>query len=221
MNKKILIIVAHPDDEVLWIWWTIQKHILNWFIVDIFLLSKPWNARQNEKEWELRLNNFKKVCLKLWINEIFYSDFPDTSFDTIKFLDIIKNIEEVLDLSKPDIVYTHFYNDLNIDHVIVSKATLTALRPFSRYNFVKKIFMFEVPSTTELSIWNDKFIPNYYEDIEKFIENKKKLFSLYETEIREYPHPRSFEWIEILSKYRWMNSWLKYAEAFILYRSIN
>ena len=96
MNKKILIITAHPDDEILWMWWTIQKYILDWFIVDIFLLSKPGNARQNEEEWELRLKNFKEVCLKLWINEIFYSDFPDTSFDTIKFLDIVKFIENVL-----------------------------------------------------------------------------------------------------------------------------
>lgn len=221
MNKKILIITAHPDDEVLWMWWTIQKYILDWFIVDIFLLSKPINARQNEEEWEIRLKNFKEVCLKLWINEIFYSDFPDTSFDSVRLLDLIKKIEEVLDISKPKTVYTHFYNDLNIDHGIVSKATLTALRPFWKYSFVKTIFMFEVLSTTELAIWKDTFIPNYYENIENFIENKKKIFSIYETEIREFPHPRSFEWIEVLAKYRWMESWLKYAEAFILYRNIN
>lgn len=219
MNKKILIITAHPDDEILWMWWTIQKYILDWFKVDIFLLSNPWNARW--KDESIRILNFQEVCNKLKINNVFYENYPDTSFDSIRFLDIIKSIENILDESKPEIVYTHFYNDLNIDHSIVSKATLTALRPFSRYNFVKKIFMFEVPSTTELSIWNDKFIPNHYENIEEFIEDKKKIFSLYETEIREYPHPRSFEWIEILSKYRWMNSWLKYAEAFILYRSIN
>jgi len=219
MNKKILIITAHPDDEILWMWWTIQKYILEWFKVDIFLLSKPWNARW--KDESIRILNFQEVCNKLKINNVFYENYPDTSFDSVRFLDIIKSIENILDESKPEIVYTHFYNDLNIDHSIVSKATLTALRPFSRYNFVKKIFMFEVPSTTELSVWNDKFMPNHYENIEEFIEDKKKIFSLYETEIREYPHPRSFEWIEILSKYRWMNSWLKYAEAFILYRSIN
>ncbi|MDD2907738.1 MAG: PIG-L family deacetylase [Candidatus Gracilibacteria bacterium] len=221
MNKKILIITAHPDDEVLGMGGTIQKYILDGFIVDIFLLSKPINARQNEEEGEIRLKNFKEVCLKLGINEIFYSDFPDTSFDSVRLLDLIKKIEEVLDISKPKTVYTHFYNDLNIDHGIVSKATLTALRPFGKYSFVKTIFMFEVLSTTELAIGKDTFIPNYYENIENFIENKKKIFSIYETEIREFPHPRSFEGIEVLAKYRGMESGLKYAEAFILYRNIN
>lgn len=218
MNKKILIITAHPDDEVLWMWWTIQKYILDWFIVDIFLLSNPWNARG--KDESIRILNFQEVCNKLKINNIFYENYPDTSFDTIRFLDIVKSIENVLDESKPEIVYTHFYNDLNIDHSIVSKATLTALRPFSKYNFVKKIFMFEVLSTTELAI-GEKFIPNYYEDISDYIERKQEIFSIYDSEVRQYPHPRSLDWVKILAMYRWMKSWLKYAEAFILYRSIN
>lgn len=219
MNNKILIIISHPDDEILWMWWTIQKRIKEKFLVDILLLSKPWNAREtNEND---RLVDFKKVCDSLWINKIFYETFPDTSFDTIKFLNIVKSIEKVLDISKPDIVYTHYYNDLNIDHCITSKASLTALRPIERFNFVKKIFLFEILSSTELWIWNDKFSPNYYEDISNNIEEKVKLFNLYKSEVKKFPHPRCSEWIKTLAKYRWMESWLEYAEAFMLYRSIN
>jgi len=67
-------------------------------------------------------------------------------------LDIVRSIENVLDKSKPNIIFTHFYNDLNIDHVITSKALITAARPIEKYNFIKKIFLFEVSSSTELSI---------------------------------------------------------------------
>lgn len=218
MNKKILIVIAHPDDEILWVWWTIQKYILDGFIVDIFLLSSLWNARW--KNEDNRLIDFKNVCDKLWINEIFYENYPDTSFDTIKFLDIVKSIENILDKSKPNIIFTHYYNDLNIDHCITSKALITAARPIEKNNFIKKIFLFEVPSSTELSIW-EKFIPNYYVDITNYIEKKLELFTIYGSENREYPHPRSLIWLKTNAIYRWIESWLNYAEGFILYRAIN
>jgi len=221
MGNNVLIVAAHPDDELLWMWWTIAKLIANWDKVSILLLSKPGNARANNSEADLRLANFKTVSDMLWINNLYFESFPDTSFDSVSLLDIIKKIEEVLLIEKPDTVYTHFFNDLNIDHSITSKAVITALRPIEKYSFVKKIFLFEVLSSTELSIWNDKFISNYYENIEKFIDKKKKLLTIYESELRDFPHPRSIEGVEILAKKRWMDSWLKYAEAFMLYRWVN
>ena len=220
MNNKILLVISHPDDEVLGMWWTIQKLILEWKDISILLLSKPWNARNNDERKE-RLNNFEEVIKKIWINSAFYEDFPDTSFDSVKLLDIIQSIENIIDIVKPKIIYTHFYNDLNIDHCITSKAVITALRPIKKYSFVKKIYLFEVISSTELWIWSEKFIPNYYEDIEEYIEEKKNLLHIYKTELQEWPYPRSNESLEILAKYRWIESWLKYAEAFMLYRAIN
>jgi len=219
-NNKVLIIIAHPDDEILWMWWTIQKLIFNWKEVNILLLSKPWNARNNN-EWNERINNFKEVSKKLWINDIFYKDFPDTSFDSVRLLDIIQSIENIIDIIKPEIIYTHYYNDLNIDHCIVSKAVITILRPIRKFNFIKNIFLFEVLSSTELWIWLERFNPNVYENIENFIDSKKELLSIYKTEYQVSPYPRSLESIEILARYRWIESWLKYAEAFMLYRSIN
>lgn len=220
MKNNILIIVAHPDDEILWMWWTIKKMINNGNNISVLLLSKPWNARNNN-ESEIRLSNFKDVMYKLWINNLYYENFPDTSFDSLRLLDIIKKIEKIIELVKPDIVYTHFYNDLNIDHSITSKAVITALRPIKKFNFVKKIFLFEILSSTELSIWNDIFKPNYYENIEDSIDFKKDLMTIYSSELKFFPHPRSLNWIEILAKYRWMESWFEFAEAFMLYREIN
>jgi LmbE family N-acetylglucosaminyl deacetylase len=220
MNNKILIVIAHPDDEILWMWWTIQKLINEWKNINILLLSKPWNARSYENS-EIRLNNFRDIMKILWINNIFYENFPDTSFDSVRLLDIIQSVEKVVNIVKPEIVYTHFYNDLNIDHCITSKAVITALRPIKNNSFIKKIFLFEIPSSTELSVWLEKFIPNHYENIEENIENKKKLLSVYKSELQESPYPRSLDGVETLAKYRWLECWLDCAEAFILYRSIN
>lgn len=220
MNKKILIIIAHPDDELLSMWWTIKKLISSWKEISILLLSKPWNARI-EDNFNNRLEKFREVTQKLKISNLYFENFPDTSFDSVRFLDIIKRIEETLDIVKPEIVYTHFYNDLNIDHSITSKAVITALRPIEKYSFVKKIFLFEVSSSTELWIGNERFSPNYYEDISEFINNKVELLNLYKSEMRDFPHPRSKEWIETLAKYRWMESWIHFAEAFMLYRAVN
>jgi len=219
MKNKILIIIAHPDDEILWMWWTISKFINEWKKVGVLLLSNPWNARNNN-EWNLRLSHFKNVMSKLWIVDIYYNNFPDTSFDSIRLLDIIQVIEKVIYNFKPNIVYTHYYNDLNIDHCITSKAVITALRPIEKFNFVKKIFLFEILSSTELSV-GESFLPNYYENIKWFIDNKINLFDLYETECRNFPHPRSKKWILTLAQYRWMEVWLSYAEWFMLYRCIN
>jgi LmbE family N-acetylglucosaminyl deacetylase len=219
-DNGILIVVAHPDDEVLWMWWTICKLVSLWKKVSILLLSSiTWNARWNN-ESEKRLWNFKEVIKNFWIENVFYEDFPDTSFDTIKFLDIVKSIEKIVDLVKPSIIYTHFFNDINIDHNLTSRAVLTLLRPIEKYKYVKKIYLFEVLSSTSWGIWNN-FLPNYYEDISDYIEIKKQIFSIYKSEIQKFPHPRNSEWIETLAKYRWMESWLNFAEAFILYREVN
>lgn len=216
--SSVLIVVAHPDDEILWIWWTIQKLISSWEIVSILLLSRPWVARPLEDP-EIRLEAFTKIMKILGITSIFYKDFPDTCFDTVRFLEIIQSIEEVIDFVKPEIVYTHFYNDLNIDHSITSRAVITALRPIERYQFVKKIFLFEVPSTTEYAIGIEQFKPNHYEDITDFFVEKIRLLWIYTTELRNFPYPLSQEWVEILAKKRGMESYFNYAEAFMLYRS--
>ena len=221
--KKNLIIVAHPDDELLWMGGTIQKLNDLWYENNILVLAKTGNARWSYKENDLRKQAFSKVCRNLNVNQIFFWDFPDTSFDSVRLLDIIKLIEDIISEVKPNRIYTHFYNDLNIDHWLTSRAVITAIRPYSRFWFVKELFLFEVLSTTEHTIWvNNVFVPNYYEILsKKHIDFKKKLLSFYHTEERVFPHPLSKEWIEILSKKRWMEVGVNYAEAFILYRKVS
>ena len=137
--------------------------------------------------------------------------------DSIPLLEITKIIEKEIDKFKPDRVYTHHYNDLNVDHRIVYNATLTACRPI---NFkVKELYSFEVLSSTE---WNYpiRFQPNIFVNISKQLEKKLKAMSMYKNEIRKFPHPRSLENMKNVAS-RWgsiMGS--NYAEAFELIRKL-
>ncbi|WP_236103507.1 PIG-L deacetylase family protein [Campylobacter armoricus] len=150
-NNKILIIVAHPDDEVLGCFGTIAKYIQQGYEAYTLILgegkaSRKTNNYKNEQdilEQELQnANNF------LGIKKIFRKFFPDNSFDKIPLLEIVKSIEEVKDEIKPSIIFTHYEKDLNIDHQITYKATITATRSLQEES-VKEIYSFEILSSTE------------------------------------------------------------------------
>jgi len=139
----------------------------------------------------------------------------DQRLDTVPFLDIVCKIEKMVKRLKPDTVYSHNINDLNLDHQIVARATLTVCRPLS--SSVKAIYSYEVLSSTE---WGFGFTPNTYQDITPYFDEKLKLLEKYKAELREFPHPRSLEGAEVLAKYRGMQVGVKYAEAFMLIRGV-
>ena len=142
--------------------------------------------------------------------------------DSVPFLSIVKYIEANIKSINPFRIYTHFGNDLNIDHQLVSRAVITATRPQKKNN-LREILFFEIPSSTEWNFRNAKqlFNPNVFENIEKTIKIKKKALNAYKQELRKYPHPRSLKAIVNLSKYRGTTSSSKFAEAFVLARQIN
>jgi len=219
---KILIVAAHPDDEILGAGGTIAKHVKSGDEVDILLLSKGVMARYNQKNKHSskmidEVNTQAKRIGAMLNTGVVFRDFPDNKFDSVPLLDIIKSIEEIIAKYKPEIIYTHWEHDLNIDHKITFQAVMTATRPIG--SSVKKILSFEVPSSSE---WNftKSFRPNYYINIEDTINYKIKAMKMYEGEIRKYPHPRSEEGIRILAKRRGMETDLKYAEAFRIIREI-
>lgn len=225
MMSTRLVIVAHPDDEVLGCGGTIAKFSQNSDTYTL-ILGEGITSRNNlegqkkEKVEQLR-NDAENANEILGVKEVFFESFPDNKFDTTSLLDIIKTIERYIQEIKPKIIYTHHYGDLNIDHQITHKAILTAIRPVGNYT-VKKILSFEVLSSTE---WNNQtqgniFIPNTYIDISKTMDKKLAAMQCYESEIRNYPHPRSLEGIKILAQKRGLEVGLKYAEAFNLIRSV-
>lgn len=225
-KNKILIIAAHPDDEVLGCGGIIAKYAKNKEIYVAILgegiSSRYQKIEESEKEELLNLQKqSQEVGRFLGIKENLFFDLPDNQFDTVPFLKIVKKIEKVIERIKPTVIYTHHYGDLNIDHGITFQAVLTATRPINNC-VVKKIYSFEVPSSTEWSFQkiNNPFSPNIFEDISTTISRKIEAMKIYKTEIREFPHPRSEEAILSIAK-RWGSvSGLKHAEAFELIRSI-
>ena len=224
MKNKILIVVAHPDDEVLGCGGTIAKYSKNNDVYVVILgegISSRYNKREGvKKEKLLRLQKQSQKASKLLgIKKSFFFSLPDNRFDTVPFLDIVKKVEKVIAKIKPKIVYTHHAGDLNIDHQITFQSVLTAVRPVKKF-LVKEIYSFEVLSSTDWSYKKIKkiFIPNTYEDISLTLKKKINAMRIYKEELRKFPHPRSLEGIKILAQKRGMESGLKYAETFELIR---
>lgn len=233
---KVLVFVAHPDDEVLGMGGTILKHIKQKDTVKIAILAtgitsrkksghknKPdYNITNNEKEkMDHEIEKLRKDARKavkiLKVNEISFYDFPDNEMDSIPLLKVVKVIEREVSKFKPDLVYTHHHGDLNVDHRIVYQATITGCRPIE--GNIKKIISFEIPSSTE---WNypASFNPNYFVSIHDQLGTKIKALEAYSSEIRKFPHPRSSKYLRILAS-RWgAVAGLNSAEAFEIIRII-
>ena len=220
MKNKVLIVAAHPDDEILGCGGTILRHTESKDDVQIVFVSDGEISRDNSNEKKLkRYEAAKAVSKELGCMEPVFLDFPDNQLDTVPFLKIIKLISSILDTFKPNIVFTHYYDDLNIDHQITSKAVLTACRPIGK-DFVRQILLFEIPSSTEWSISSAHFRPNKYISIANFSEKKRRILKIYENEIRDFPHPRSFKYISSIEATRGSEAGLDEAEAFLVFREV-
>jgi LmbE family N-acetylglucosaminyl deacetylase len=222
----ILIIAAHPDDEVLGCGGTTAK-LSTTNKVYTLILGEGVTSRKNQqkknvqkvKQLQKEAEHANKI---LGVKKVFFEGLPDNKFDTLSLLNIIKIIEGYIHKIKPDVIYTHHYGDLNIDHTITYKAVLTATRPISGVHYPRKILSFEVLSSTE---WNQQhqamiFTPNIYVDISETVEKKLRAMKCYTSEIRQYPHPRSLQGINIHAQKRGLEVGLKFAEAFYLIRDI-
>lgn len=224
-KNKILVVAAHPDDEVLGAGGTIAKAAKAGDEVFVLILGDGESSRGQENlENRLAVKNqaSHKAGRLLGVKEIFFESLPDNQFDSLPLLSIVKTIEKHLIIVKPNVVFTHHSGDLNIDHQRTFQAVLTACRPQPGF-FVKKIMSFEVLSSTEWQAKNPGsiFCPNVYNDISDFLGLKIKALECYQTELKDFPHPRSVEGVRTLAQYRGMESGLKLAEAFQLIREIN
>jgi len=210
---KILVIAAHPDDEVIGMGATIKK-LSGKNHIHLCVVSEGATAQYNDKKMiQVRQESCKKSGKILGISNITFLDFPDMKLDMIPHLEINVAIEKVIAKTKPDIIYTTPYNDLNKDHLIVFESTLVAARPVSRS--IKEILCYELPGFTK-----NPFKPNMYVDITNQLVHKIKAFKMYKSEIKKYPHPRSIKSIENLSIQRGVESGLRNAEGFELIKRI-
>lgn len=225
MNDKILIVAAHPDDEVLGCGGTVARLVKDGCEVYTLILGEgiasryEENAKQNAKG---QIEELKKQAYAaneiIGAKEVFIHNFPDNRFDMVPLLDLVKVIEQTKQKTRPTIIFTHYEKDLNIDHQFTYKAVVTATRPLPN-EAVKEIYSFEILSSTE---WNYPtfFSPNVFFDITETLKSKIKAMTVYSSELEVYPHPRSLEGIELNAKVWGMKIGLEYAEAFKCVRCV-
>ena len=230
-NKKILLVAAHPDDELLGCGATMYNLInnLNCEIRCVILgegITSRTDTRDTvlwQKELERHRADISKAQKCIGYQSVGIYDFPDNRFDSIALLDIIKVIEKEKNDFNPQIIFTHHGGDVNIDHQRCFEAVVTACRPMEN-EIVKTIITFETFSGTEWRASSDPrhFIPNlFFEITEEGLNAKVKAMESYEFEKRAYPHPRSPESLRIAAQ-RWgIVIGKKYAEAFCLIRNIS
>jgi LmbE family N-acetylglucosaminyl deacetylase len=226
MTQSILILAAHPDDEVLGCGGTIAKLAEEGAIVHVAFLADGVFSRAGEQtaqqlELTSRRAAAQKACEILGVKSVSFSNFPDNRMDTIPLLDIAKAVEALISKHQPEMVFTHHAGDVNIDHRRLHEAVVIACRPQHGHP-VKTLLCFEVPSSTEWQLPGSApaFTPNWFVDISATLVRKLAALEAYAEELRAWPHPRSRQGVEHLAHWRGATVGVDAAEAFILGRQL-
>lgn len=228
MSSRILVVAAHPDDEVLGCGGTLARHSAAGDLVQAVILAEGVTSRDANRgsdRQKAALDSVRDAANKaadiLGAQPPRFCGLPDNRMDELPLLDVVKRVEEVVDAFEPDIVYTHFGGDLNIDHRIAFAATMTACRPLPATP-VRAIYTFETVSSTG---WQGvdaaaTFTPTRMVDVEATLETKLAALRAYTSEMRDFPHARSLQAVEALARHRGASAALTAAEGFVVQREI-
>lgn len=221
--RNVVIISAHPDDEVLGAGGTILKHaaqgdIINWVIVTNICTEHGFDAKRVKD----RQREIDEVAAQLGVAKTYKLDYPTMSLTNTSLIKLIPQIAEIFSDAKPEIVYTLNRSDAHSDHRIVFDGVAACTKSF-RYPFIKRVLMYECISETEAApaLPEKVFIPNYFVDISDFLPKKLEIMKIYSSELAEHPFPRSLENIKALAHFRGASVGVKYAEAFQLLKFID
>ena len=214
--SRVLVIAAHPDDELLGCGGTLIRHVDQGDEVQSIIMCEGESLRYEGQE-VCQHEATVEAAKIIGIVKTNRFDFPDQRLDNYSLVELITPIEKVIDSFRPDIVYVQFGGDINRDHALTFEAASIALRPTA--DSVKEVYTFYTVGSTELKTPGE-FNPNVWVDIEDQIERKLKAFACYKSEIRDYPHPRSLEGIRNVAAFYGNQCCLRYAEAFMLMRKI-
>jgi len=227
--KRVLLVVAHPDDDVLGCGGLLAKYKNNSNIIfKVLFLGEGSSCRYNKKELNTtnvretieERNSYAIEALNLLsVNEYTFNNYNCGRFDQIDLIDIGKTIEKEINLFKPDTIFTHSEFDVNNDHQLTYQAVLQATRPGAK-NFVKNILSFEILSSSEWR-FSDSFQPNLFIELSnKELKLKIEALNKYLSETKDFPFPRSDKGLEVLSNYRGMQIAKNNVEAFKLIRGM-
>ncbi len=218
---NILVFAPHPDDEVLGCGGTIKKHVLVGDRVYVCVVTRGAMPLFPEDNVQQVRREHREAMDSLGVEEISYLDFPAVMLEEQHRYEVNKAIDNVVKKYKPEIVYMPHFGDMQKDHALVSESVMVAVRPRGNYT-VKTVLAYETLSETEWNIphASNSFIPNYYIDITDTLKDKISALSMFNTQISDFPNPRSVGAVEALAKLRGSNVGVKAAEAFALIRRI-
>ncbi|WP_107942125.1 PIG-L deacetylase family protein [Metasolibacillus fluoroglycofenilyticus] len=216
MNKKIVIVTPHPDDETLGCGGTILKNIERGYKVIWLIITKAGNFVSNEWK-DKRAREIKRVTRLYKFEKTIELNFEAAALDQVSCSRLIAGISEAFKEIQPNIVYVPYPSDIHSDHKAVFDATMACTKWF-RYPSVEKVFAYETLSETDFTINPDanNFRPNVFVNIDKFLDKKIEIMNIYESEVSDFPFPRSEKAIRALAHIRGAASGYEAAEAFML-----
>ena len=228
MADSVLVVAAHPDDEVLGCGGTIARHADAGDQVQVLIVAEGATSRQQQRDRIQAGDELSALALAaqkagsiLGAVGVELLDFPDNRLDSLDRLDLIKRLEESIERHRPQVVYVHHAGDVNVDHRRLHEAVVTACRPIPGHP-VQRLLSFEVASSSE---WQPPgsapaFQPNWFVDISDQWQRKREALVAYASEMRPWPHARSLEALEHLARWRGAQVGVEAAEAFCLLRQL-
>lgn len=214
---RVLVISAHPDDEVIGAGGTLARHVAEGDDVYWCVVTQGYTPQWSEATLAAARRQVHDVCDFLGFEEVFLCGFPTVKLNTVPYIELSSALQEVVGRVRPEVVYTTPGSDVNLDHRIVFDATLVATRPLPGSS-VRRLLSYEIGPTARYGYAG--LPPTVFVDISDYVEKKVEAMALYETELREPPHPRSLEGLRLLAKERGMSIGVEAAEAFHLVREI-
>ena len=216
-----LIVVAHPDDEILGFGATGARLVVEGEIVQPIILCGNADSRTQRPSDEDLYLDMLAANEEVGFAQPVLGNFPNIRMNTVDHIDIVQFIEKQIETFKPTRIFTHHPADLNDDHLQVSKACMAAARLFQRRPDIppiQSLYFMEILSSTDWSFPSAgaPFLPSTYVEIEHFIDKKIIALNHYRKVMRPFPHPRCEEILKGLAAYRGGQSGLRYAEAFQL-----
>ena len=226
MVNRVLVVAAHPDDEILGLGGTLARHADEGATVEILIMAEGATSRDAQRDTAGRSEEMtalraaaQHAAAIVGARPPRFGGLPDNRMDGLDRLDVIKLVEDVVKEVRPDIVYTHHPHDLNIDHRITHEAVLTACRPLPGVP-VSAIYAYVTESSTEWAVDGAAFKPAHFVEITAQLARKIAALEAYAPEMRPAPHARSIDAVRALASVRGASVGVPAAEAFVVVRQV-
>jgi N-acetylglucosamine malate deacetylase 1 len=218
---KILVVAAHPDDEILGVGGTVVMHVDQGDCVELAIMCGGGSIRYSLGRGPQARDEARKAAEILGVTDLVIRNLPDQRLETLPISQVAGEIETLVQSFRPDTIYTHFCGDINRDHRVLTEAVMVAARPYAA-PFVKEVLMFETPSSTEWGLPQSSppFQPNVFVDITPALQRKLEAFSCYSAELCAEPHPRSLTALRERAHYWGSMVNRQAAEPFVSVRSL-